>query len=162
MTEQCRSLHFLSLIVSDSRFAARNVDAEAIGGRLHSHPRVSQDDQLSLRPRTPGAQSTTKRLTITYVNVILHRGRGKFSVHVAPGGKCPSGYVASKFLTHLDFFTLLPYSPSSDCVLLIEWCVMQISKTLGSGRKKRTKSATATTDLMLGMMDLKIGNDIQH
>ena len=60
------------------------------------------------------------------------------------------------------FFTLLPYSPSSDCVLLIEWGVMQISKTLGSGRKKRTKSATATTDLMLGMMDLKIGNDIQH
>jgi len=36
---------------------------------------------------------------------------------------------------------------------------LKISKTLGSGRKKRTKSATATTDLMLGMMDLKIDRD---
>ena len=34
---------------------------------------------------------------------------------------------------------------------------LQIMKTLGKGRKKRNKSATATTDLMLGMMDLKIG-----
>ena len=44
----------------------------------------------------------------------------------------------------------------------VEWGEIspQISKTLGSGRKKRTKSATATTDLMLGMMDLKIGKDI--
>ena len=44
-------------------------------------------------------------------------------------------------------------------VTSIEWgeISLQISKTLGSGRKKRTKSATATTDLMLGMMDLKIG-----
>ena len=54
---QRRSLHFLSLIVSDSRFAARNVYTEETGRRLHSHPRVPQDDQLSLRPRTVGAQS---------------------------------------------------------------------------------------------------------
>lgn len=36
---------------------------------------------------------------------------------------------------------------------------LKIMKTLGNGRKKRTKSATATTDLMLGMMDLKIDRD---
>lgn len=33
---------------------------------------------------------------------------------------------------------------------------LKVSKTLGSGSNKRTKSATATTDLMMGYMDLKI------
>ena len=46
--------------------------------------------------------------------------------------------------------------------VIISVISLQISKTLGSGRKKRTKSATATTDLMLGMMDLKIGKNIQQ
>lgn len=46
--------------------------------------------------------------------------------------------------------------------VIISVISLQISKTLGSGRKKRTKSATATTDLMLGMMDLKIGRNFQQ
>ena len=33
---------------------------------------------------------------------------------------------------------------------------LKVSKTVGEGKTARTKSATATTDLMLGLMDLKI------
>ena len=85
---QCRSLHFLSLIVSDSRFAARNVDAEAIGRRLHSHSRVSQDDQLSLRPRTPGAQSTTQTKTNDIIFLHFWKWDRRECDHVMPCQKC--------------------------------------------------------------------------
>ena len=36
---------------------------------------------------------------------------------------------------------------------------LKIAKTIGEGENKRTKSAKAVTDLMLGLMDMRIDSD---
>ena len=39
---------------------------------------------------------------------------------------------------------------------------LKVSKTVGEGVNKKTKSAKATTDIMLGYMDLKIDSETGH